>query len=273
MSGKLPVAILFIGIAGLSALGFIVQYSLDSVPELKKIGELKQAVAETVESRDLRSLSVRQDTRHDSVVFALRFAELTTEEAPALADDVANVYVHENSGRRRRNLKIVLTETGAFGWGEREVFERDYRLSALIAEKNIRVKLGNLLNREVPSMRVRIDRANFIAPEEVRIELVPISGQSGEMAVDGWNVTLFDAHYRELRRVVMSSLSGSPFRTLHLVVRSAPGAEIIEDIRIDRSAQSLPSRDGPPARTGTAAAEVPPLESPEARGADGSASP
>jgi len=273
VSGKLPVAILFIGIVGLSALGFIVQYSLDSVPELKKIGELKQAVAETVESRDLRSLSVRQDTRHDSVVFTLRFGELTTEEAPALADDVANVYVHENSGRRRRKLKIVLTETGAFGWGEREVFERDYRLSALIAEKNIRVKLGNLLNREVSSMRVRIDRADFIAPEEVRIELVPISGQSGEMAVDGWNVTLLDAHYRELRRVVMSTLSGSPFRTLHLVVRSAPGAEIIEDIRIDRSAQSLPSRDGPPARTGTAAAEVPPLESPEARGADGSASP
>ena len=61
MGSKSPLVILVIGIIGFGAMGFMVKYSLESVPGLRKIAEVKQAMAEGFDGREVRALSVRQE--------------------------------------------------------------------------------------------------------------------------------------------------------------------------------------------------------------------
>lgn len=232
MGSKSPLVILVIGIIGFGAMGFMVKYSFESVPGLRKIAEVKQALAQGFGDRDLRQLSVRQE-KSQNVVVRMTLGELRDDDASVLADEVAQLFVDRFRGKRKRNITVVLAREAFFGWGEDEVFQQDYSVPELLAERNFRVKLTRLDDMDVPRSSIRIHRGVYVSMVEVRVELVPIPGQS-------FDREHLATHFRTLKQSIEKSLRGSAVRHLVLVLRSEPGAEIQEEIQIDRTASKLP---------------------------------
>ena len=258
MGSKSPLVILVIGIIGFGAMGFMVKYSLESVPGLRKIAEVKQAMAEGFDGRDVRALSVRQEKKH-SVVVKMTLGDNDSSDAPALAEEIAQFFITKYRGQRKRDITGVLEQPGVLGCGEEESFRQSYSVPELIAEKNLRVKLRRLDNLDVPASSIRIHRGVFVSMHEVRVEIVPIPGQT----LDREHL---QKHFRSLKISIEKSLRGSAVRQLVLVLRSEPGAEIQEEIRIDRTDNRLPA---PAADSRSGTEPGPDAESGGAPGTDG----